>query len=172
MSVAIDRPVAGPIGLVLIALLIALGLGGCGVAGASPSKSICDGVSTDIGPCGGMPSFSGTTCDSLAAEYGSELDRVLLEVVRGPDDLGGNKKSVRLLHAEVFATTSMTNRMIGLGLIEQCRMPAFLDATKSRFSDELKATVGHAVYDGLPDVSYPEFLDLLARVMGGIGKKP
>jgi len=51
-------------------------------------------------------------------------------------------------------------------------MPAFLEAAERGFSNELRAGIGHAMYDGQPDVSYQEFRDGLARVMSGIGKKP
>jgi hypothetical protein len=160
------------IGLVLIALPMAFGLAGCGTAVGSPTPSICNGVSTEIGPCGGGPTFAGTTCESLAAEYGPALDRALLEIVRGPADVGGDAKSSRVIHAEAFVTSALTDRMVAIGIIEQCKMPAFLDSAKSGFSDELKAGIGHAMYDGRPDMSYQEFLDGLAKVMSGIGKKP
>ena len=160
------------IGLGLIALSMALGLAGCGVGVGSPSPSICDGVSTEIGPCGGRPIFAGTTCESLASEYGAVLDRALLEIVRGPADVGGNAKSSRVIQAEAYVTTALTDRMVAIGVIERCKMPAFLDAAEMGFSDELKAGIGHAMYDSQPDVSYQEFLDGLARVMSGIGKKP
>ena len=100
------------------------------------------------------------------------LDRALLEVLRGPANVGGEAKSVRVIHAEIYATTALTDRMVAIGVIEQCKMPGFLDSATSGFSDELKAGIGHAVYDGQPDVTYQEFLDGLARVMSGIGKKP
>jgi hypothetical protein len=152
---------------------MALALAGCGVGGPSaPKPSICDGVSTDIGPCGQAPSFGSSTCESLAAEYGTALDRALLAVVRGPADLGGEAKSVRLIHAEAFVTTALTDRMVALGLIEQCKMPDFLDTAKAGFSAELKSTIGHALFDGQPDVTYEEFLGRLAKVMSGIGKRP
>jgi hypothetical protein len=84
----------------------------------------------------------------------------------------GDAKSSRLIHAEAFVTTALTDRMVAIGVIEQCKMPAFLDSAKSGFSDELKAGIGHTLFDGQPDVSYQEFLDRLAKVMSGIGKTP
>lgn len=159
--------------LVLIAMPMALGLAGCGlVTNRSPTPSTCNGISTEIGPCGAAPSFGGSSCESLAGEYGTALDRALLEVVRGPSDVGGEGRSVRLLHTEVFVTTALTDRMVQAGLIEQCKMPDFLDLAAAKFSDELKSTVGHVLFDGQPDVSYQEFLTRLAKVMSGIGKKP
>jgi hypothetical protein len=149
-----------------------ISLAGCGTVFGSPTPSSCEGVSTEIGPCGGRPTFAGTTCESLAAEFGQALEGALLEIVRGPADVGGDAKSSRVIHAEAFVTTALTDRMVAIGLIEQCKMPAFLDSAKSGFSDELKAGIGHALYDGQPDVSYQEFLDRLAKVMSGIGKKP
>jgi hypothetical protein len=158
--------------LVLIVLPLVIGLAGCGIGAKSPAPSTCDGVSTQIGPCGGRPTFAGTTCETLAAEYGPTLDRALLEIVRGPADVGGEAKSVRVIHAEAFVTTALTDRMVAIGIIEQCEMPAFLDSAEATFSEEMKAGIGHALYDGQPDVTYQEFLDRLAKVMSGIGKKP
>ncbi len=161
------------VGPVLIAVPMALGLTGCDlVSPGTPAASICNGVSTDIGPCDSAPSFAGSSCEALAAEYGTALDRALLEIVRGPADVGGEAKSSRLIHAEALVTTALTDRMVAVGLIETCTMPAFLDAAQVHFSQELRTTIGHALYDGQPDVTYQEFLNGLAQVMSGIGKKP
>jgi len=35
------------------------------------------------------------------------LDRALLEIVRGPADVGGNAKSSRVIHAEAYVTTAL-----------------------------------------------------------------
>jgi hypothetical protein len=162
-----------PTVLVLIVLFAAIGLSGCGlVSRGSPQPSICDGISSDIGPCGAAPSFAATTCTDLASEYGVALDRALLEVIRGPADVDGEAKSSRLIHAEVFVTTALTNRMISLGIIEECKMPDFLDAAEPGFSAELRAGVGQALFDGQPTASYGEFRERLAKVMSGIGQAP
>jgi len=161
------------VGLVLIAVPLTLGLTGCGfVSSGTPAASICNGVSTEIRPCDAVPSFEGNTCEALAAEYGTALDRALLEIVRGPADVGGEAKSSRLIHAEASVTTALTDRMVAIGLIETCTMPAFLDAAQVHFSQELETTIGHALYDGQPDVTYEEFLNDLSQIMSGIGKQP
>ena len=82
------------------------------------------------------------------------------------------RTTVAVSVAEAYLTTALTDRMVAIGVIEQCKMPGFLHSAERGFSDELKAGIGHAVYDSQPDVSYQEFLDGLARVMSGIGKKP
>jgi hypothetical protein len=159
--------------LVLIGSFAILGLSGCGlVAGATPAPSGCNGVATDVGRCGSAPSFTATTCEALAAEYGWALDQALLPILRGPADEGGEAKSVRLLHMEAEVTVAMTTRLVEVGLIETCKMPDFLNAAEPRFSGELRSTVGHALFDGQPDVTYQEFLTRLAKVMSGIGQRP
>jgi hypothetical protein len=159
--------------LVLTVVLAALSLAGCGLVPATtPEPSTCGGISADFGPCGSAPDFKSDDCGSLASEYGSALDQALLEVLRGPADVGGEAKSVRLLHTEAVVTAALTNRMVQVGLIEKCTMPAFLDAAETGFSKELRAGVGHALFDGQPDATYQEFRTLLAKMMSGIGTQP
>jgi hypothetical protein len=147
-------------------------LGGCGLAfsPANPTESFCNGVSTDVGGCGPTPSFAATTCDTLAAEFGSEIDRTMLDIINGPASVADEGRSIRIQHRGIMITTALTDRMIALGILQRCTMPAFLDQAAMAFSANLKAGIGAVLNDGSPPATYGEFLDRLGRIMSGIGK--
>ena len=137
-----------------------------------PTPSLCDGISTEVGGCGPTPSFAATTCDTLAEEFGSEIDRAMLEILNGPENVAGEARSIRILHRGIVITAALTDRMIALGIIERCTMPAFLDQAATAFSADMKAGIGAVLNDGSPPATYADFLDRLGRIMSGIGKPP
>jgi hypothetical protein len=157
--------------VVLVMLVI---LGACGPASSffKPAESLCNGVSTDIGGCGPTPSFAGTTCSTLAAEFGSEIDRTMLDIINGPASVAGEVRSIRIQHRGIVVTTALTDRMIALGILQRCTMPAFLDQAATAFSADMKARIGAVLNDGSPPATYGEFIDRLGRIMSGIGKPP
>jgi len=158
----------------MFVLVMVVILGGCGLAfsPAKPTESFCNGISTDIGGCGPTPSFAAMTCDALAAEFGSEIDRAMLEILNGPENVAEEARSIRIQHRGIVITRALTDRMIALGILQRCTMPAFLDQAASAFSADMKARIGAAVNDGSPPATYGEFLERLGRIMSGIGKPP
>jgi hypothetical protein len=153
-------------------LVMVVALGGCGLAlsPAKPTESFCNGISTDIGGCGPTPSFAATTCDTLAAEFGSEIDRAMLDIINGPASVADQGRSIRIQHRGIVITTALTDRMIALGMLQRCTMPAFLDQAATAFSADMKARIGAVLNDGSPPATYEEFLERLGRIMSGIGK--
>ena len=149
-------------------------LGGCRLASseATPVASFCNGVSAEVGGCGPTPSFEATTCDTLAAEFGSEVDRAMLEIVNGPESVAREARSIRILHRGIVITTALTDRMTALGILQTCTMPAFLDEAATAFSADMKARIGAVLNDGSPPATYEEFRERLGRIMSGIGKPP
>ena len=158
----------------IFVLVMVIILGGCGLAfsPAEPAASFCHGLSSEIGGCGPTPSFAATTCDTLAAEFGSEIDRAMLDIINGPASVADEGRSIRIQHRGIVITTALTDRMIALGILQRCTMPAFLDQAASAFSADMKARIGAAVNDGSPPATYGEFLERLGRIMSGIGKPP
>ena len=163
------RPWTMPSIFVLVMVVI---LGGCGLAfsPAKPTESFCNGVSTDIGGCGPTPSFAATTCDTLAAEFGSEIDRAMLDIINGPASVADEGRSIRILHRGIVITMALTDRMIAVGILQRCTMPAFLDQAATAFSADMKARIGTVLNDGSPPATYVDFLERLGRIMSGIGK--
>ena len=157
-----------------VVFVIVIILGGCGLAcsPAQPTQSFCNGVSTDVGGCGPTPSFGATTCDALAAEFGREIDRAMLEILNGPESVAGEGRSVQISHRGIVITAALLDRMIALGILERCTMPAFLDRAATAFSADMKARIGAVLNDGSPPATYEDFLDRLGRIMSGIGKPP
>jgi hypothetical protein len=156
--------------LVLVATL-AGAFSGCSLSQSTPAPTSCNGISSEMGGCDpGLPTFTGTTCDQLADEFGPAMDAAVMKVINGPRELNGERQSVRLTSANIVNTTLATNRMVELGIIEDCKMPAFLDRASLGFSPELKTRVGSVVYDNDPPVGYADWIAILTRIMGGIGK--
>jgi hypothetical protein len=157
-----------------VVLLIAITLGSCGPVSLSarPTESFCSGVTTDIGGCDPVPSFVATTCETLAGEFGTAIDRAMLDILNGPDSVAGDGRSVRIQHRGILITTALTDRMIGLGILRRCTMPVFLDHAATAFSADMKARIGAVLYDGSPPATYEEFIDRLGRIMSGIGRTP
>jgi hypothetical protein len=149
-------------------------LGGCRLASseATPMASFCNGISAEVGGCGPTPSFAGTTCDTLATEFGSQVDRAMLDVINGPASVADEGRSIRILHRGIVITTALTDRMIALGILQTCTMPAFLDRAATAFGADMKARIGGVLNDGSPPATYEEFLERLGRIMSGIGKPP
>lgn len=158
----------------VVIVVIAVILGGCGPASTSarPTESFCNGVSTDIGGCDPIPSFVAETCETLAAEFGTVIDAAMLDIINGPDGVAGKGRSIRIQHRGIVITTALTDRMIRLGILQNCTMPAFLDEAAAAFSSEMKSRIGAALSDGNPPASYEEFIDRLSRTMSGIGTAP
>ena len=156
----------------IFVLVMVVILGGCGLASspAQPSESFCNGVSTDIGGCSPTPSFAATTCDTLAAEFGSEIDRAMLDIINGPASVADEGRSIRIQHRGIVITMALTDRMIAVGILQRCTMPAFLDQAAMAFSADMKARIGAVLNDGSPPATYGDFLDRLGRIMSGIGK--
>jgi hypothetical protein len=156
----------------IVVLVMVVILGGCRLSSSSaePAASFCNGVSAEVGGCGPTPSFAATTCDTLAAEFGSEIDRAMLEILNGPESVAGEARSIRIQHRGIVITTALTDRMIAIGILQKCTMPAFLDQAATAFSADMKARIGAVVNDGSPPATYEEFIDRLGRIMSGIGK--
>jgi hypothetical protein len=164
----IARPRTSALALIV---LLAGASSGCSLAQGTPTPTTCNGISSELGGCAAdLPTFTGTSCDQLADEFGPAMDAAVMKVIHGPKEANGERQSVRLTSANIVITTLATNRMIELGIIEDCKMPAFLDRAALGFSPELKSQVGTVVYDNDPPAGYGDWIAILTRIMGGIGK--
>jgi hypothetical protein len=166
------NPIARPRTLALVLFVIFAGItSGCSLAQGTLTPTTCNGISSELGGCAAdLPTFTGTTCDQLADEFGPAMDAAVMKVINGPNVVNNEAQSVRLTSANIVITTLATNRMIELGIIEDCKMPAFLDRAALGFSPELKTRVGSIVYDNDPPAGYQDWIAILTRIMGAIGK--
>jgi hypothetical protein len=156
---------------IALIVLVAGASAGCSVAQVTPPPTICNGIPAEMGGCASdLPTFKGTTCDEIADEFGPAMDAAVLNVIHGPREVNGERQSVRLTSANIVVTTLATNRMIELGIIADCKMPDFLDRASRGFSDEMRSTVGSVVYDNDPPAGYDDWIEILSRIMSGIGK--
>ena len=140
--------------LIVVASLIS----GCGlVSGPKPTDQICDGVPADIGGCNDPPTYVGSTCEALAAEWGRYVDDRVTQIINGPEDVDGARKSARIQQFLVLATVRMSLYMNRIGLLGACSSAEILAAAHPEFSPELKSSIGGALYDGDPIVTWDEF---------------
>lgn len=143
--------------LVLAALM---GLTACSATMTeTPMPSICDGIGADIGGCrDDLPTFSGSECAEVGQEFGAHLNDETLSIIRGPADVRGEGRSVRLKQAMTLTASLANARLDDLGLRSACDAPEFLAAAEREFSEELRATVGQVLFDGQPVATYEEWL--------------
>ncbi len=145
--------------LPLLASLLAVS--GCqGVLGptTTPGASLCNGIPSDIGGCApDRPSYTATTCEGLAEQWGAEVDRRVVAIINGPANADGKQRSVRLTEAIRLSSILAGMRMIELGIHESCDVANFLPIGKQQFSEELKAGIGGVLYDGDPVASLADW---------------
>lgn len=160
--------------MLFLALVVVIGLSASCTITASPSPTVCDGISSDIGGCTAeRHNFTATTCEGLAREWGTVLDRQVVAILNGPADPVQGVSS-RLKQAVVIVTTDMNTKLRALGLAETCDVPAFMAAAESAFSADLRANVGAGLYDGYPMATYADWLADTERTVSVIdaGESP
>ena len=154
------------VGLVLVASLA----GGCSLVSASPAPSSCDGISSEVGGCdSGQPSFTGTTCNEVGAEWGEAIDTGIRAVIAEPPMVDGKQRSSRISDVMVLAFVRASKQLQATGQLESCTAADFLDAATPAFSDELKQGIGAALYDGSPNATYEQFLSEVQNVIRQLG---
>ena len=121
-----------------------------------------------------VPQFTGSTCDEIADQLGPVADAMLVAVVQGPEAVQGEARSVLQPRVMNGLALGARDRMATLGITADCTMPAFLQRAERGFSEELRATIGTAAYDGNPVIDYQawllEFSNMLVFV--GVGETP
>jgi hypothetical protein len=153
--------------LVLASLLAVIALvASCNpFTAASPSQTVCGGVSSEVGGCTAeRHEFTGETCDALAEEWAGALDKAILAVLTGPEVVADQGRSVRIRQALVITTTDMNARLHALGLRDNCDVEEFMATAEPAFSPELRAGVGNALYDGAPPATYEEWIQDVENV--------
>ena len=134
-------------------LVLAVGLGACGLVVQSPvaSPAVCDGVDSGLGGCDpDQPEFTGTTCESVAREFGAQLDDRIVPILEGNDVVNGEHKSVRMGHAVALMVTRV-DQYLGLPAVAlNCHAAQFLDDAEQQFSAELADNAGKYLFGSGP----------------------
>lgn len=154
---------------VLIGLAVLI-LSACNpLAGTQPTS--CDGITSEVGGCDAdRPSFTATTCDGLAVEFGKQLNDRLVPVFTGPSIVRGNARSAQIVHAESLVASLANLHLRQIGAPRTCDLDAFLSVAEGQFSDELKAKVGQFAYEGVLIITYERWLAELREIVGAIGE--
>ena len=155
--------------LVLLAGLLAVAVvsASCSdVSDASPSPTVCDQVSSDVGGCTiERHEYAGTTCDEVATEWGGVMDRLVLGVITGPASVNNEARSSRLRQAIGIAAIDLDQHLESLDPPLSCGVEPILATGQRSFSDDLHAGVGGAMYDGEPVVTFEDWLDDVRSVL-------
>jgi hypothetical protein len=151
------------LGIATLVLGVALSAS-CNSTPVGSGPVLCDGVTRDAGGCTTeRHEFTGSTCDDLAREWGMFVDRLVVTIVTGPDDAGGQGKSVRMKQAVVITTGDMNERMRELSLRAECDVGGVLAVAEREFSETLRGSVGGAMFDGDPAVGYDDWITDVRR---------
>ncbi len=130
-------------------LAIGFAMVACGPNLPGGSATICNGISSDVGGCDrDLPSFVGTDCETIARQYGSELNRRVLAVINGPAVVENKSQAVRESDAMSLLTSLANARLRTIGEVAKCSAPQFLAAAEPQFSADLRAHAGQHLYDG------------------------
>lgn len=131
----------------------------CSTVQGTPSQSICDGLSAEMGGCDtDLPQFTESTCEGTATEFGTHLDARVRAILDGPAAVDGDARSARLKQAVSLVAALANRHLADLDLRADCDVPEFLDAAEARFSPQLREQVGAAMYDGAPVATYDEWV--------------
>ena len=134
-------------------LVLAVGVGACGLVVQSPvaTAAVCDGVDSGLGGCDpDQPEFTGTTCESVAHEFGAQLDDRIVPILDGDDVVDGEHKSVRMGHAIALMVTRV-DQYLGLPAVAlDCQAAQFLDVAEQEFSAELADNAGKHLFGSGP----------------------
>ena len=152
-----------------MSLAIVAMIAACGPSsGPSPTQTVCDGVSSEMGGCTTeRHTFVSSTCEDLAREWAGVLDSALVAILDGPEAVEMQSRSVLFKQALVITTIDMQTRLTEIGLLETCDLPEFMAAAEPLFSDRLRADAGGALYGGggNPPSTYAEWLDDVRRTV-------
>lgn len=141
-------------------------LSGCGLfPGTSAQPSSCNGVPADIGGCADAPTYEGTTCEALSAEWGQEVDDRILKVIAEPPVVNDKQRSARIHDVLVLATVTLGLRMGEIGLLGHCSATEILMGAQPAFTAALKIGIVSALYDDSPAASWEQFNTEAMRVL-------
>lgn len=159
--------------LAWLVVLLAAVIGALGVAVAAaglfdPQPEICDNVHRGLGGCDDdQPQFSGTTCDDVGREFGTQLDARVVKILDGPDVVDHERKSARISSTEFLLVTRANQHLRRVGIVQECGLEDFLAAAEPVFSEKLRAQVGNYLFE-FEEHTYDEWLANLRKTLRAI----
>jgi hypothetical protein len=160
------------LGMCLVAVVVVAGCGGAQVTSPANSEpSICNEIPSTFGGCDpDRPVFAGSTCQGLAAEWGRDVDKRIVGVIRGPADEDGNAKSARNVDALVLSSMVVRMRLDELGIRPSCGLDRFWPIAEQQFSADLRSGAGAILWDGNPVVTFNDWAARAKDIVGMIEK--
>ena len=157
---------AGCLGAVL---LVAGCLGVEATPPLNPEPSICNEIPSTFGGCDpDRPVYAGSTCPELAAEWGRDIDRRIVAVIRGPAVANGNAKSARNVDTLVLSSMVLRMRLDELGIRASCGLDEFWPIAEQQFSTDLRSGAGAILWDGDPVVTFDDWAVRAKDIVGMI----
>jgi len=133
--------------------------------------SICNQIPVDFGGCDpDRPVFAGSTCPELAAQWGRDIDKRIVAVIRGPADQNGKAKSARNIDALVLSSMVLRMRLDELGIRASCGLDKFWPIAEQQFSGQLRSGAGAIMWDGNPVVRFDDWAARAKDIVGMIEK--
>lgn len=137
----------------------------------NPEPSICNEIPSTFGGCDpDRPVYVGSTCPELAAEWGRDIDKRIVAVIRGPADANGSAKSARNIDALVLSSMVLNMRLEALGIRGSCGLDEFWPTAEQQFSADLRAGAGAVMWDGDPVVPFDDWATRAKDIVGIIEK--
>ena len=158
------------VGLATVALLLVA----CTATGSTtPPPSDCGNIPASIGGCSsGRPVYAGTTCDELAEEWATAVDRLVTATFSEPALIDGKQRSARIQDAMILASITAGMRLNDLGLLGTCKAEDFVATADPLFGDQFRAGIPSMLYDGAPTATWEQFLFDLRRAIKIIDVSP
>jgi len=159
---------AGCLGAVVL-VAGCLGVGATPTPPLNPEPSVCNDIPSTFGGCDpDRPEYAGSTCPDLAAEWGRDIDKRIVAVIRGPADADGNAKSARNIDTLVLSSMVLTKRLDSLGIRATCGLKEFWPIAEQQFSSDLRSGVGAIMWDGDPVVTFDDWAVRAKEIVGMI----
>jgi hypothetical protein len=105
-----------------------------------------------------QPHFAGTTCATVADEFGQEMARRLRAITEGPKILNSEGKSARMYTAQSLVSVRARQHLVAVGLGSSCQLRDFTDAVTRAVGPDLQTAVADAWW-GLNAGDFQGWLD-------------
>lgn len=141
---------------------------GCGSLGlgASPTPEFCNGIAAETGGCDAdLPTYSGTDCEAVGAEFGRQYGERALRIFDGPAVINGNARSSQLANAAVVSVQLANKHLRDNGMVADCDAETFLAAAELTLPAGFRERIGDYLFGETQQSSYEEWREDMLRFL-------
>ncbi len=148
------------------ALFVTLVFSGC--QPAPSSAEVCNGVPAEFGGCDSpQPLFQARTCETVAVEFGAQLNSRIETILAEPTVVAGKARSTRITYSE-YLLESRLDQFIDANDFGPCASAQVLKWATPSFSEKVRREVGTALSDSGVTRDFEYFLKDLAKTLEGL----